>query len=64
MLGHGPGHRPDGARTPVALSEYASRAPHLPLAWHRALSTHGVAVRPSNSTGMNGDPAGASGSTG
>ena len=42
----------DGARIPVALREYASRAQHRPvsLAWHRDLSTHGVAVRPSNST--------------
>ena len=67
MLGHRAGDPPrDGARTPVAFSEYASRAPHRPesLAWHRELSTHGTAVRPSNSTGTNGDPAGASGSTG
>ena len=29
----------DGARTPVALSEYARRAAHLPLPWHRPVST-------------------------
>jgi hypothetical protein len=55
----------EGARTPVALSEYACRAPHLFwLPWHRPVSTYGVTVRPSNSTGVNGDPATGGGSTG
>ena len=56
----------EGARTPVALNEYATRAPHLPvsLAWQREASTYGVAVMPSNSTAVNGDPGGGGGSTG
>ena len=66
MLGHRAGRQPDGSRTPVALSEYAIRAPHLPvsLALHRPVSTHGVACRPSNSIAVNGDPGVGDGSTG
>ena len=56
----------EGARTPVALKEYASRAAHLllPSPEQRDASTQGVAVMPSNSTGVNGDPAAGDGSTG
>ena len=48
----------DGARTPVALKEYARRAAHLflPSPEQREESTYGVAVMPSNSTAVNGDP--------
>ena len=48
------------------LNEYAWRAAHLcfPLPGHRELSTYGVAVMPSNSTGVNGDPGAGGGSTG
>ena len=62
--GAGRGIGRDGARTPVALSEYAWRAAHLPLPWHRPLSTYGMAVMPSNSIAMNGDPGTGGGSTG
>jgi hypothetical protein len=68
MLGRRAGDPREGARTPVALNEYASRARHLclPLSspLHRLESTYGVACMPSNSTGMNADPAVLSGSTG
>ena len=50
----------------MALSEYASRAAHLllPSPEQREASTHGVAVMPSNSTAVNGDPGAGAGSTG
>ena len=37
----------------MARSENAIRAPHRPLPWHRPLSTYGVTISPSNSTGSN-----------
>ena len=45
----------EGARTPVALNEWASRPAWL---------TYGVTVIPVNSTAANGDPAEAGGSVG
>ena len=36
----------------------------MSLAWQREASTYGVAVMPSNSTAVNGDPGGGDGSTG
>jgi len=50
----------------VALREYACRAAHLffPSPAQRDAFTQGVAVMPSNSTAVNGDPGTGGGSTG
>ncbi|MGW0228438.1 hypothetical protein ACWDWO_08990 [Actinopolymorpha singaporensis] len=57
-----------GATIALARHDHASldlqRSGPRPLPVHRWESTYGVPVRHSNSTGRNGDPAGASGNVG